>query len=86
MRSWLVVTIIGIVVLLGIVGFEIWFLRFHINTSGEESKVKINCEWEGEIYFSGDKVSINNSDGCSFCNCNNDGSFSCTKIDCLGDY
>jgi len=87
MQKWLVFLIIGLVLLIGVIGFEIWVLKQPGNSkvveiNNKEVETKVGCEWKGKTYSLEEYFLIQLSDGCSLCVCGEDNNITCQQVDC----
>lgn len=87
MQKWLVFLIIGLVLLIGVISFEIRGLKQVENNkvvkiNNEEVETKVGCEWQGRAYALEEYFLIQLSDGCSLCVCGENNSITCKQVEC----
>lgn len=87
MQKWLALLIVGLVLLIGVIGFEIRGLKQPENgkvveISNKKVETKAGCEWESKTYELKEQFLIWLSNGCSYCVCGENNSITCQQVDC----
>jgi hypothetical protein len=89
MHRWFGFLIVLLVLMMGLIGFEVWLLKQLPNNKIVQSgssdslyEAGVGCEWEKKIYKPKDQFLIWIGDGCGLCFCSEDGIINCEKVNC----